>query len=309
MSAKTVGKRTMQEVWDFMGNIGKVPNYYDHCWGWKDKQGRVLYDCVLSIKACGWGVDSDITEKNKYDYIAKNKDTMPDVWVGAFYNNAKSKSEDMTKIPKDKFSFVFKKDMSHIGIYNPATGMTREVCAGTVMGYREMALSGYWEAWSNGTPYYTDSSVTVKTQSATKTEPAKTTTATKTETKKDVKKTNVQIASEVIAGKWGNGTDRKNRLEAAGYNSAAVQAEVNKLLMPEDTVPVKAETKPATTTINKVETKKNYQCDYTVVKGDTLWFLAGKFLGSNARWPEIKKLNNLSSTVLRIGQVLKMPNK
>jgi len=38
------------------------------------------------------------------------------------------------------------------------------------------------------------------------------------------------IAREVIAGKWGIGSDRKKRLEAAGYNYAAVQAAVNRLL-------------------------------------------------------------------------------
>ena len=38
------------------------------------------------------------------------------------------------------------------------------------------------------------------------------------------------IADEVIAGKWGNGNDRKNKLQAAGYDYNAVQAEVNKKL-------------------------------------------------------------------------------
>ena len=47
-----------------------------------------------------------------------------------------------------------------------------------------------------------------------------------------VKKSDVEIAKEVIAGKWGNGADRKKRLEAAGYNYAAVQTEVEKLLKP-----------------------------------------------------------------------------
>jgi hypothetical protein len=37
-----------------------------------------------------------------------------------------------------------------------------------------------------------------------------------------------EIAKEVLAGKWGNGDDRKNRLTAAGYNYSEVQAEVNK---------------------------------------------------------------------------------
>lgn len=44
------------------------------------------------------------------------------------------------------------------------------------------------------------------------------------------KKTVSQIATEVIAGKWGNGADRKTRLIKAGYNYNAVQAEVNKRL-------------------------------------------------------------------------------
>ena len=38
------------------------------------------------------------------------------------------------------------------------------------------------------------------------------------------------IAKEVLAGKWGNGADRKNRLTQAGYNYSEVQAIVNKLL-------------------------------------------------------------------------------
>lgn len=44
------------------------------------------------------------------------------------------------------------------------------------------------------------------------------------------RKTVAQLATEVIAGKWGNGADRKKRLEAAGYDYASVQAEVNRRL-------------------------------------------------------------------------------
>lgn len=38
-----------------------------------------------------------------------------------------------------------------------------------------------------------------------------------------------EIAREVSDGKWGNGSDRKKRLEAAGYNYLQVQAAVNKI--------------------------------------------------------------------------------
>jgi len=39
-----------------------------------------------------------------------------------------------------------------------------------------------------------------------------------------------EIAKEVIAGKWGNGAERRRRLMVAGYNSSMVQARVNELL-------------------------------------------------------------------------------
>ena len=38
------------------------------------------------------------------------------------------------------------------------------------------------------------------------------------------------IAAEVIAGKWGNGEDRKNRLKKAGYDYNKVQAKVNAIV-------------------------------------------------------------------------------
>ena len=44
------------------------------------------------------------------------------------------------------------------------------------------------------------------------------------------KKSIDEIAKEVIAGKWGNGQDRKKRLTEAGYDYNTVQNKVNKLL-------------------------------------------------------------------------------
>ena len=41
------------------------------------------------------------------------------------------------------------------------------------------------------------------------------------------KKSNQEIAEEVKAGKWGNGKDRKERLEAAGYDYETIQSIVN----------------------------------------------------------------------------------
>ena len=44
------------------------------------------------------------------------------------------------------------------------------------------------------------------------------------------KKSVDEIAGEVIQGKWGNGTDRKNKLTNAGYDYNAVQKRVNELM-------------------------------------------------------------------------------
>lgn len=51
----------------------------------------------------------------------------------------------------------------------------------------------------------------------------------------------------------------------------------------------------------------NYRI-HTVVKGDTLWDIAVKYLGKGSRYPEIKELNGLTSNVIYSGQKLKIPN-
>lgn len=39
-----------------------------------------------------------------------------------------------------------------------------------------------------------------------------------------------EVAKDVIAGKYGNGTERRERLSATGYDPDEVQAEVNRIL-------------------------------------------------------------------------------
>lgn len=46
----------------------------------------------------------------------------------------------------------------------------------------------------------------------------------------ETKKTNLQIAKEVISGKWWNGSKRKDALTKAGYNYSDIQKLVNALL-------------------------------------------------------------------------------
>lgn len=77
-----------------------------------------------------------------------------------------------------------------------------------------------------------------------------------------------EIASEVIAGKWGNGDNRRNRLTAAGYDYNAVQAKVNEKL--------------------GASAAKPSAVYYTVKRGDTLSAIASRYGTSVSA---IQKLN------------------
>lgn len=46
---------------------------------------------------------------------------------------------------------------------------------------------------------------------------------------------------------------------------------------------------------------------HTVISGDSLWRIAKEYLGDGSRYPEIKKLNNLTSDVIYAGQKLRLP--
>ncbi len=55
-------------------------------------------------------------------------------------------------------------------------------------------------------------------------------TTEKTATKTTAKKSVETLAKEVIAGKWGNGVTRRQKLTAAGYDYSAIQKRVNELM-------------------------------------------------------------------------------
>ena len=84
------------------------------------------------------------------------------------------------------------------------------------------------------------------------------------------KKTVDELAQEVIAGKWGSGQDRFNRLTQAGYDADKVQQRVNEILLGRS---------------------------YIVQSGDTLTGIAKKF---NTTVDEIVKKNDLIKTGQKI---------
>ena len=99
--------------------------------------------------------------------------------------------------------------------------------------------------------------------------------------KKTKKKTNAQIVKEVLAGKWGNGSERKRRLTAAGYDYETIQNMVNKQL----------------------GTVDNYKY-YTVKSGDTLSGIAQSYSTTVA---QLVKLNNIKdANLIYPGQKLRV---
>ena len=138
------------------------------------------------------------------------------------------------------------------------------------------------------------------------------------ETDTSDKKTIDELAEEVIDGKWGDGEDRKTKLEKAGYNYDAVQDRVNEIL----SRPKKSITEVAKDVIDgkygNGETRKKkleaegYNYDtvqakvnqllgaevtktYTVKSGDTLSGIASKYKTTVAK---LVKDNNIKNANL-----------
>ncbi len=92
------------------------------------------------------------------------------------------------------------------------------------------------------------------------------------------KKSDEQIADEVIAGQWGDGDDRRNRLAQAGYDYDAIQSIVNAKL------------------------GASAQQTYTVQPGDTLSGIAAAYCTT---WQHLAELNGLADpNIIYPGQVL-----
>lgn len=96
--------------------------------------------------------------------------------------------------------------------------------------------------------------------------------------------TNIDVAYEVINGKYGNGEERYNNLRKNGYNPKKIQNLVNEILSSKDKI-----------------------IEYTVVKGDNLSLIAKKF---NTTWNKIYEINRNvignNPNYLKIGLKLKI---
>ncbi len=102
-------------------------------------------------------------------------------------------------------------------------------------------------------------------------------------------KTVDELAKEVLAGQWGNGDDRIQRLKAAGYDPDEVQKKVNELLYGSGSTSTRT---------------------YTVVSGDNLTAIASKFGTTVAAIVEANKSKypNMTANFIQVGWVLTIPS-
>lgn len=125
------------------------------------------------------------------------------------------------------------------------------------------------------------------------------------------KKSVSELASEVIAGKWGTGTERVRRLQAAGYDYKTVQDEVNRRLNPAPDFEVLARAVIAGKYGNGQDRRNRLGANYdkvmaivnkmlgagapsrvyTVRAGDTLSGIGARL---GVSWPRLAQLNGLA---------------
>lgn len=170
------------------------------------------FDCVCLIKGVLWGWAADPGKTYGGAQYASNN--VPDIGADSMIRQCKSVSSDFSHIEVGEA--VWKP--GHIGVYI-GNGFAIE-CTPSWHNCVQITAcncdkSGYFRRnWSkHGKLPYIDYVVQEKPKPA---EP--------------VKKSIETVAREVLDGKWGNGSERKKRLAAAGYDPEDVQKKVNELL-------------------------------------------------------------------------------
>lgn len=164
------------------------------------------FDCVCLIKGVLWGWSGN--KNNTYGGATYASNGVPDIGADAMITKCKDLSTNFSKIEVGEAVWC----KGHIGVYigdglaiecTPSwdNGVQITACNRTIKGYHRRNWTKHGKL-----PYIEYVKTVV-------------------ETKKSVD----VIAKEVLDGKWGNGTTRKKKLEAAGYNYKAVQDAVNKL--------------------------------------------------------------------------------
>ena len=173
------------------------------------------FDCVCLIKGILWGWKGD-TNKT-YGGASYASNSVPDVGADGIMKYCTDVSTNFSNIELGEIVHM----SGHVGIYvgngevvectpiwKDGVQITNLANLGKRTGYNNRTWSNHGKLnfidYTNNTPTPTPTPSPSKTID--------------------------ELANEVIAGKWGNNPDRKNRLTAAGYDYSKVQARVNEML-------------------------------------------------------------------------------
>ena len=204
------------KVNDFVNTAIKIANsptvYYSVAGGaWCKWNGSAWnMDCVCMIKGIVWGFNFNKSAAHGGAVI--NESICPDVNANGLINICKNVSTNFNNIEYGEVVHM----SGHVGIYI-GNGQVVESTAWfgkTIISNigkdgkrtKDGKNGGYWQ--NHGKLPCIDYSKPTPTKSI------------------------EELAQEVIAGKWGNNPERKQRLTNAGYDYAKVQARVNELLAP-----------------------------------------------------------------------------
>lgn len=178
----------------------QYPSYYKST-DFNTQYNKRVHDCVGLIKGYLWSDTATSTPK----YNASQ-----DVSAAGIYKNSTTKG-DMSTFPAINGTLVYKKSgnrISHVGIYC-VDGYVYEAKGHKYGVVKTPYKQTDWVLWSL-CPYIEYCDYVNNDDSN--------------------KKSNDDIATEVIAGKWDNGAKRKKRLTEAGYDYTAIQKIVNERL-------------------------------------------------------------------------------
>ena len=163
------------------------------------------FDCICFIKALLW--DWNANKHSIYGGAKYASNGVPDIDADATIKVCKDVSDDFAKIEVGEVVWM----KGHIGVYigdglavecTPKWKNGVQITAVTNIGKKSGYNGRKWTSHGK-LPYVTYDVPKVKSVD--------------------------ELAKEVLAGLWGTGTDRKNRLTAAGYDYAQVQKKVNEL--------------------------------------------------------------------------------
>lgn len=178
----------------------QYPSYYKST-DFNTQYNKRVHDCVGLIKGYLWS--DTTTSKPKYN-------ASQDVSAAGMYKNSTTKG-DMSTFPAINGTLVYKKSgtrISHVGIYC-VDGYVYEAKGHKYGVVKTPYKQTDWVLWSL-CPYIEYCDYVNNDDSN--------------------KKSNYDIATEVIQGRWGNGAVRKKRLTEAGYDYTAIQKIVNERL-------------------------------------------------------------------------------